>query len=286
MEYLIVSAAGRWTVDGHEEFIPVSRYRLPMEEHVSVRGPDLLRRLTLPVASAVAIVVAIAWYVTWSSAGILMMATPSMLGATDLGVFFALIVVMMVAMMLPSALPMILAYRGITRLEDGRPTKSADFAGTLAFVIPYFLVWGLFGVAALLGLAAIGVPGSMWMGTALLVPAATLVVAGLWQVTRTKEVCLSHCTSPNGFIVRHWRSGRTGAMRMGLRHSVYCIGCCWLFMLVLFVAGAMNLAWMGGVSLLIFVEKLGLRPVLVSRAIGVLLIGLGAIVTVGALFAM
>src|SRR5207244_866546 len=80
----------------------------------------------------------------------------------------------------------------------------------------------------------------------LLLSAATLFAGGLWQVTRTKEICLSHCTSPTGFVLQYWRSGRIGAMRMGFRHSLYCIGCCWLFMLVLFISGSMSLLWMGG----------------------------------------
>lgn len=257
-----------------------------MGEDVSIAASDLLRRLTIPMASAVALVVAIAWYVTWASADVMMMQAPSMLGATDLAVFFALITVMMIAMMLPSALPMVLAYHGLTRLEDGRAARPADAVGTVAFVIPYFLVWGFFGVAALLGLVALGLVGSMLAGPALVIPAATLVAAGLWQVTRTKGVCLAHCTSPASFVLHHWRTGRIGAMRMGLRHSVYCIGCCWLFMIVLFVAGAMSLAWMGGVSLMILMEKLGVRPLLVSRAIGVLLMALGSAAAVVAILAM
>jgi len=246
--------------------------------HVDAVGPStLLRRLTIPVGVIVALVVALAWYLSWATFGTMMMlAAPAVIGSTDLAVFFALIVVMMVAMMLPSALPMALAYHGITRLEGGRPTKPADILGSVAFIVPYFVVWGLFGVAALLALAGLGVMGSMLMGPALFLPAGVLVVAGLWQVTRTKEVCLTHCTSPMGFVLHHWRSGRLGAMRMGFRHSLYCIGCCWLFMLVLFVAGSMSLVWMGGLSVAIFVEKVGLRPRLVSRAIGVALVAFGS----------
>ncbi len=112
---------------------------------------------------------------------------------------------------------------------------------------------------------------------------ATLVAAGLWQVTRTKEVCLTHCTSPMSFVMHHWRSGRLGAIRMGFRHSMYCIGCCWLFMLVLFVSGSMSLLWMGGISVVIFAEKLGVRTLLFSRIIGVLLLALGGIVAFGAI---
>ncbi|TLZ94158.1 MAG: DUF2182 domain-containing protein [Methanobacteriota archaeon] len=243
--------------------------------------PNLLRRLTIPVGLGVAALVAVAWYVTWTSSDRAMaVMAPATFGSTDLALFFALIVVMMVAMMLPSALPMALAYHGLTRLENGQPSKPADVLGTVAFVVPYFLVWGFFGVAALVGLMGLGLVGSMLVGPTLLISAATLFAGGLWQVTRTKEICLSHCTSPMGFVLQYWRSGRIGAMRMGFRHSLYCIGCCWLFMLVLFISGSMSLLWMGGISVAIFAEKLGVRTVLFSRAIGVILVSLGAVVAV------
>jgi predicted metal-binding membrane protein len=144
----------------------------------------------------------------------------------------------------------------------------------------------VFGVSALLALAGLGVMGSMLIGPALFLPAGVLVAAGLWQVTRTKEVCLAHCTTPMGFVLHHWRNGRLGAMRMGFRHSFYCIGCCWLFMLVLFVAGSMSLVWMGGLSIAIFVEKVGVRSRLVSRAIGVVLVALGAALAYATIVAM
>src|SRR3989440_1370729 len=256
-----------------------------MGEAVSPAVPDLLRRLTIPVAAAVGLIVSIAWYVTWASSNLTMMLmAPFAVGATDLALFFALIVVMMVAMMLPSALPMALAYYGITRLEDGRPTKPADVVGTIAFLFPYFVVWGFFGVAALLGLMAFGFIGSTLMGPALFLSAGILLAAGLWQVTRTKEVCLSQCTSPMEVVFHHLRGGRLGALRMGFRHSIYCIGCCWLFMLVLFISGSMSLLWMGGISIAIFAEKLGVRTVLFSRVIGGVPVGLGALVAIGAFF--
>jgi len=257
-----------------------------MEEATRVGPTALLRRMTISIAVAVALVVAAAWYVTWTSTDFLMaLMAPSTIASTDLVLFFALLVVMMVAMMLPSAMPMILAFRGMTRLEGGRPTKPADNAATTLFVIPYFLVWGAFGVAALLAVIALDFMGSMTNGV-VFASAATLVAAGLWQVTRTKEVCLTHCTSPMGFVMRHWRSGRFGALRMGLRHSLYCVGCCWLFMLVLFVAGSMSLVWMGGLSIVIFAEKVGARPFLLSRAIGLGLVVLGGLVGIQAIGAL
>ena len=253
-----------------------------MGEVVPAEPTALLRRITIPVAAAVVLVVAAAWYATWTSADFLMaVMAPSTITSTDLALFFALLLVMMVAMMLPSAMPMILAYRGLTRLEAGQIVRPADALGTFAFVGAYFLVWGAFGVAALFALMALGILGP-WTGVAVLIPAGTLVAAGAWQVTRTKAVCLKHCTSPMGFVMHHWRSGRVGAWRMGLRHSLYCVGCCWLFMIVLFVAGSMSLVWMGGLSIAILAEKLGVRTAFFSRMIGLVLLGLGALVALGA----
>jgi len=257
-----------------------------MGEAVPSEPTALLRRITIPVAAAVAVVVGAAWYATWTSADFLMaLMAPSTITSTDLALFFALLLVMMVAMMLPSAMPMILAYRGLTRLEAGQIVRPADALGTFAFVGAYFLVWGAFGVAALFALMALGILGP-WTGVAVLIPAGTLVAAGAWQVTRTKAVCLKHCTSPMGFVMHHWRSGRVGAWRMGLRHSLYCVGCCWLFMIVLFVAGSMSLVWMGGLSIAILAEKLGVRTAFLSRMIGLVLLGLGALVALGAVLVL
>jgi len=245
----------------------------------TARAPDLLRQLTAPVALTVALAVAAAWYVTWSSTELMMgLMMPEMTASdpTTLAVFLVLLTVMMVAMMLPSALPMILAYRGITRLEDGRPVRPADSAGTVLFVLPYFLVWSAFSVIALLGLMALGLIGP-FTGVLAFAPAVVFLAAGLYQFTRPKDVCLSHCESPMGFVMHHWRSGRAGAVRMGARHAMYCIGCCWMFLLVLFVVGAMSLAWMGIVSIFIFAEKVGSERFPVKRVIGIVLFVLGGI---------
>src|SRR6266704_4946550 len=151
-----------------------------MEEATRVGPTALLRRMTISIAVAVALVVAAAWYVTWTSTDFLMaLMAPSTIASTDLVLFFALLVVMMVAMMSPSAMPMILAFRGMTRLEEGRPTKPADNAATALFVLPYFVVWGAFGVGALFALMALGLMGSM-TGPLLFASAATLLAAGLW----------------------------------------------------------------------------------------------------------
>ena len=112
---------------------------------------------------------------------------------------------------------------------------------------------------------------------------ATLVAAGLYQFTPLKRVCLSHCRSPLSFVMRHWRSGRLGALRMGIVHGAYCLGCCWALFAVLVAAGVMSLAWMLLLTLVVFVEKvlpLGRR---VSASIGIVLTILGALVASGAM---
>ena len=238
-------------------------------------GP--FRTLSVTVAAIVALMVATSWYVTYASMDDAMMGLfdPMMGGYDPTGVaaFTGLMVIMMVAMMLPSALPMILAFHGLTKMEAGKPTKPADGTATVLFVIPYFLVWGAAAALAVIGLVALGLTGgmgSMEMGE--LVPAGVLVAAGIYQFTGPKQVCLTHCQSPMGFVMRHWRSGRLGAVRMGLSHSKYCLGCCWLLMAVLFVVGAMSLLWMGLVSLAIFVEKVAPSKWPVSRVLGAVIL--------------
>ena len=247
---------------------------------------ELLQHLAPPVVLLVAVLVAAAWYVTWATSGLSMsllaLGSP---GPVELLLAFALFAVMMVAMMLPSALPMVLTYHGMTRLEAGRPTRPADGTATALFASSYFVVWGLFTVAAWLGLTAIGVLGSP-EGPFVLVPSLTLFATGAYQITRTKEACLRHCQSPLGFVMNHWKNGRLGAWRMGLQHALYCVGCCWLFMVALFVAGAMSLLWMGAISLVILVEKIGWRPRLVTRAVGVVFVAAGAVLAVPALLSL
>ena len=253
-----------------------------METNPARSAPDLLRSITAPIAVLVGLVLALAWYATWSTSGWAMMLlhpTITAAGPIAFGTFLAILVVMMVAMMLPSALPMIVAHRGLTRLESGKPVKPADNLATLLFVLPYFLVWGAFSVLALLGLVALGLAGAgmPMAGGYALAAAGIVLAAGVYQFTRPKDACLAECESPMRFVMRHWRSGRTGALRMGMRHAMYCIGCCWLFMLVLFVAGAMSLLWMGIISVGIFAEKVGSDRGPMSRIIGGLLLVFGAV---------
>jgi predicted metal-binding membrane protein len=163
--------------------------------------------------------------------------------------------VMMAAMMLPAAAPMILVFAA----AQARGTRSGAVP-TWVFVLAYILVWAAAGILAY-GALEIGraIAGrldpetlSTWSPRVL---GAILVAAGLYQFTPVKRVCLSHCRSPLAFVAQHWRDGRGGALRMGLRHGAYCLGCCWALFAVLTAAGMMSLAWMLLLTLVVFVEK-------------------------------
>ncbi len=241
---------------------------------------NITRRLAAPTGLVIILVTGAAWFLTWKTSDPLMsimMSPADLIGPLGFGLFFALITVMMVAMMLPAALPMIITFQAMTRTKGDEPTKSKGIIDTLAFISAYFLLWGGFGVAALLGLMALGLMGPL-TGPLVLFPAATLVVAGAYQITRVKEACLHQCKSPLSFVMSHWRSGRVGAMWMGLSHATYCLGCCWLFMIALFVVGSMSLLWMGALSILIFAEKVGVKQRIFSIAIGAALLALGGLV--------
>jgi predicted metal-binding membrane protein len=106
---------------------------------------------------------------------------------------------------------------------------------------------------------------------------ALLIAAGVYQLTPLKRACLTHCQTPLGFLMTHWRDGAGGAFEMGRRHGIYCVGCCWALMGVLFAVGVMNLAWVGVLTLFILLEKLGDGGARVSRIGGVLLVGLGVL---------
>ena len=167
---------------------------------------------------------------------------------------FAMWWVMMVAMMLPSAAPMLLLYQRV--VSRRRPARA--FRDTWMFASGYLLIWGLFSLGAT-GLHAAGemtgwINGMMTSASTIL-DAALLVVAGVWQLTPTKDRCLEACRSPVEFLSRIWRPGAYGALAMGIRHGIFCVGCCWAMMLLLFVGGVMNLYWIGGLALLVLAEK-------------------------------
>ncbi len=169
--------------------------------------------------------------------------------------FLAVWVVMMVAMMFPTAAPMILIF---ARVHADRQRQGKPFVPTGIFVGAYLLTWTLFGVLAYF--AALGAEKlagrSAWvMDNVALLGGVVLIAAGLYQLSPLKHVCLSKCRSPMQFVLHHWRSGYSGAFRMGIEHGAYCLGCCWLMFVILFPLGIMNLVAMALVTALIFAEK-------------------------------
>jgi predicted metal-binding membrane protein len=196
-------------------------------------------------------------------------------GAADFAAMFVMWAVMMVAMMLPSVTPMVLLYRrvGAHRAAQSRPRQP-----TWPFIAGYLVVWIGFSVLAMLANWALhsgGALTSMMGRTTALVGSAVLIVAGAYQWSPLKNACLSHCRSPIGFLGDHWRDGSIGALLMGFHHGAYCVGCCWLVMALLFVAGVMNLAWIAALTVFILAEKIVPYGAALSRAAGALMLGWG-----------
>ena len=186
---------------------------------------------------------------------------------------FVMWVVMMIGMMTPSVTPMILIYARISR-HAGRPLAASAW-----FVLGYLLSWITFSLAATsaqwaLERAALLTP--MMESVSTILGAIVLIVAGLYQWTPFKDACLSYCQTPIGFIVRFgFRREPTGALALGFRHGLYCIGCCWALMALLFVAGVMNLFWIAALAALVLVEKL-VPSRLVPRIAGIAFVASGA----------
>lgn len=162
---------------------------------------------------------------------------------------------MMIAMMLPSAAPIILLYAKASGHGDAKTPPS-----TAGFLIGYLFAWGAFSLLATgvhAGLERTGLISEMWLSSqSRWLSAGLLFAAGIYQLTPIKNMCLRHCRNPGQFLSRNFRPGRSGALQMGLIHGTYCIGCCWLLMLLLFVGGVMNLVWIALLTLMVAAEKL------------------------------
>jgi predicted metal-binding membrane protein len=271
--------------------------------------PLVLRRDRLPALVGIVGVTVLAWiYLFWLAAGMSDMAGMpgemsgmaaggmSGMGASDTSagamagmampalhawtpgyfvLMFLMWSVMMVGMMLPSASPMILLYDWVRERQEA---KGASLAGTGVFALGYLVAWALFSLLAVLAqwaleqaalLSPMTVSASPGLGGGL------LILAGLYQWTPLKSACLVHCRAPITFLAHHWRPGRAGAFRMGLHHGLYCVGCCWVLMALLFVFGVMNLLWIAALAIFVLLEKLLPRGDLVGRATGGLMIATG-----------
>ena len=218
------------------------------------------------------------WYLAWD-----MHHSPQAICCMSQLLMFAMWVVMMVAMMTPSAAPMILLFAVVNRKlrEQQKP-----FVPTGIFLFGYLVVWSLFSAVATVlqwRLHEMALLSPMMVSTSPLLSGATLLAAGLFQLTPLKHACLKHCRSPLGFLMTDWRDGAWGAFVMGLRHGSYCLGCCWLLMALLFVAGVMNMLWLTVITLFVLAEKVAPVGMRLSRVTGLLLSGIGLWMIVGML---
>jgi predicted metal-binding membrane protein len=194
-----------------------------------------------------------------------------------LGFYVATWVVMMAAMMFPSIAPMVLVYARIQRgkRERGLPVT---IGATFAFVGGYLVTWtaaglGFYGV--LVAVRAIDLGGITWDTAGRYLAGGIIFAAGLYQFTPLKQTCLTKCRDPFGFLLTSWRSGRTGALRMGIVHGFWCVGCCWAVMAALFALGVMSVGWMAFIAALIAVEKLLAWKSVANCGIAILLLTLG-----------
>ncbi|TIU43244.1 MAG: DUF2182 domain-containing protein, partial [Mesorhizobium sp.] len=226
---------------------------------------------------------AAAWWalLAWQQTGMdadMRMDFPTM-GITA-ALFLAVWLIMMIAMMFPAAAPMILTFH---QVQSGKRGRGQAFVSTWVFVAGYMLVWTATGVLAFAGAAGaemLAAHVGLSAATDARIGGALLMVAGAYQLSQLKDLCLAKCRSPIGFILTSWRDGRLGAVRMGLRHGLFCLGCCWLLFLALFPLGIMNLAAMAVVTLLVFAEKTFPYGERIAKVSGVALLLYGAAVLI------
>jgi predicted metal-binding membrane protein len=239
----------------------------------------VLRRDRAVVAAGLLCLAALAWAYVAHMAEMparAAMAMPGMDGSrAGLGWLIGMWAVMMVAMMVPSAAPAILLFAGVSRR---RRLQAVPAASPAVFTLGYLLVWTAYAAVAAsaqwaLHRAAL-LPPTMASASPLL-GGGLLLAAGIYQWTPLKGACLSHCRSPLGFFAAEWREGGWGALMMGVRHGSYCVGCCWLLMALLFVAGVMNLLWVAAIAGFVLVEKLLPGGERAGRVAGVVLVAWG-----------
>jgi predicted metal-binding membrane protein len=220
-------------------------------------------------------VTVVAWaHVLWSALAphdMASMALPAGPGLADGARYVAAWTVMMAAMMLPSALPMIALHAATLRAAPPR----ARARGVTEFALVYVALWAATGVPMYLATVALTDLPSAVVAHGV---AGVLVAAGLFQLSPLKRVCLRACRSPVGFLLGHWRPGRWGSLALGWAHAVYCLGCCWALMVVLVAAGAMGLAWVLLIAAVVAAEKLAPGGEWIARLTGAALVLAGVTV--------
>ncbi len=192
-----------------------------------------------------------------------------------LGWYLGVWITMMAAMMLPSVAPMVLLF---DRISAERARRNGPYVPTWIFAASYLAVWTLYGLAAYAvyrGVRALDLEVLDWNRDGPYVAGALIALAGMYELTPLKNVCLRHCRSPMHFVLGGWRDGVRGAIRMGVEHGAYCVGCCWGLMLVLFALGVMSILWMAVVAALIFAQKVLPRGEVLSRVFAVAFVAVG-----------
>lgn len=226
----------------------------------------IFKRDRIVVVSGLAGIVALAWvYMFYQARGMsntdmglgMEMAMPNVRvwGIGDFVLIFLMWTVMQIAMMTPTAAPMVLMFAKVNRQ---RHRQQSPLSVTGVFLLGYLIVWTGFSALAALaqwGLHTAALLSPMMVSTSPILGGVLLLAAGLFQFTPLKQACLTHCRSPLGFFITEWREGTQGALIMGLRHGGYCVVCCWLLMALLFVSGVMNLLWMAVITAFVVVEK-------------------------------
>ena len=248
----------------------------------SARLPRSMSTLDRARAGLIALLLVLAlvgWVVTDERMGSMDAGPGTDLGT--LGFFITAWVVMMAAMMFPSIAPMVIMYR---RIQEGRREKGTAQAGaTTLFVAGYLVSWtlaGLVGYAIFDTSRSLHIDALSWDKGGPYLAGAVIVAAAVYQLTPLKDACLTKCRSPMMFLMTRWRSGRDGALRMGIEHGGWCVGCCWALMAALFALGVMSVGWMVFIAALIAAEKMLPWKAIANRGIAVLLLVLGLSVAI------
>jgi predicted metal-binding membrane protein len=245
----------------------------------------LLRRDRWIVGAALAVAVALCW--AWLVPMALQLKREGMMcgvtswvtcNAGDMAMLFAMWAVMMAGMMLPSAAPIVLLYACVVRKSPGIERPAAHIN---AFAWGYLVVWTVFSVGA----TALQRVFTEWLLLSPMMAAQSaafggvlLIAAGAYQLTPWKRACLAHCRSPAQFLSQHWRAGVRGGFHLGVAHGLYCLGCCWALMLLLFVGGVMNLWWIAALTVFVLLEKIAPFGAQVARASAVLFTVAGIVI--------
>lgn len=255
--------------------------RVETPSSFSISIIDVLKRDKLLLFLSLIFITALSWFYMFHLAGKMDHASMSVMPQMmkwDLVRFlltFIMWFVMMIAMMVPSVTPAVFIFSSVykKRVENEKP-----FAPSWIFLLGYLTIWLVFSFFATTiqwFLHNIALLSPMMKTTDNLLGGLILIGCGIFQWSSFKYACLKHCRTPLDFLMEEWREGKLGAYIMGLRHGSYCLGCCWLLMLLLFLTGVMNLLWVALIALFVLIEKTAPKGIWISRFTGVILIVLG-----------